>query len=302
MQRERELEQDERHLLRGAPPFQDRQQLAVVPDGLIQRVLLARAVPRARQVRDRLVLVRRGEPMMREEPGDLVLAAGVARFQPRRGAPVQRAATILARVRYAASWISTCLNRYSGSGHRRPSRTRSSRWSSTSARPMSPSSATASRCDRPNERPSTAAASSASRAPGSSRSIRATITFSTVGGTSTSISWSNRQPSSSCTSAPASTSDRTISSRKNGLPSAGSRIRRSISRRELEPADQRAEELPPAAARQRLQPQLARAMRELARRGLLQPPGGMVLLGPERQHEEQRRGFGVRQESLEQLE
>jgi hypothetical protein len=94
VKRERELEQDERHLPRGAPPFQDRQQLAVVPDGLIQRVLLARAIPRAREVRDRLVFVRRGEPMMREEPGDLVLAAGVPRFQPRRGAPMQRAASL----------------------------------------------------------------------------------------------------------------------------------------------------------------------------------------------------------------
>ena len=44
-------------------------------------------------------------------------------------------------VRYAASWISACLKRYSGSGHRRPSRTRSSRISSSSDCRTSPSSA-----------------------------------------------------------------------------------------------------------------------------------------------------------------
>ena len=85
---------------------------------------------------------------------------------------------------------------------------------------------TASSSGSPNCRPSTAAAVSVRVRVGLEPVDPARrMTFSTVGGTSTSTSWSNRQPSSSWTSAPASTSERTSSSRKNGLPSAGSRIR-----------------------------------------------------------------------------
>ena len=55
-------------------------------------------------------------------------------------------------------------------------------------RTSTPSPETASSSGSPNWRPSTEAAISAERGPASSRSMRATITFSTVGGTSTATS------------------------------------------------------------------------------------------------------------------
>jgi hypothetical protein len=53
-----------------------------VPDRLVERVLLAGAIAGRREVRDGLLLVGRAEPVMREQPGDLVLAAGVALLEP----------------------------------------------------------------------------------------------------------------------------------------------------------------------------------------------------------------------------
>ena len=66
VQRERELEQHQRHRLPLAAALQQRQQLAVVADRLVERVLLTRAVAGARQVVDRLVLVVGGQPVVGE--------------------------------------------------------------------------------------------------------------------------------------------------------------------------------------------------------------------------------------------
>ncbi len=82
MEREGELEEYERHHLALAATRQDRQELLVVLDRLVECVLLARAVARLREVRDGLLLVGRAEPVMREQPGDLVLVAGVALLEP----------------------------------------------------------------------------------------------------------------------------------------------------------------------------------------------------------------------------
>ena len=68
VERERELEQHECDSRLLAASLQDRQQLAVVTDRLVERVLLPRAVTGHRQVRDRLVLVVRGEPVVGEQP------------------------------------------------------------------------------------------------------------------------------------------------------------------------------------------------------------------------------------------
>ena len=104
-------------------------------DRLVERVLLARQVAGTREVRDRLVLVRGAEPVVGEQAGDLVASlAGVLLLEPVAAMPVEPFAVLTTSVRYAASWISACLKRYSGSGQRRASRTRSSRCSSRSAR------------------------------------------------------------------------------------------------------------------------------------------------------------------------
>ena len=58
-------------------------------DRLVDRVLLPRLVPRAQQVLDRLVLVARGEPMVREQSVDLFLVAGIPFFQPPGRAAMQ---------------------------------------------------------------------------------------------------------------------------------------------------------------------------------------------------------------------
>ena len=77
-----------------------------------------------------------------------------------------------------------------------------------------------------NTRPTTAAACAIRLSVASSRSIRAARTACTVSGISTSSMPSvARQRSPTCSIRPPSTSRRTISSRKNGLPSARSRIR-----------------------------------------------------------------------------
>ena len=89
MQRQRELEQHQRDLAVLAATLQDRQQLAVVADRLVERVLLAGAVAGDRQVRDRLVLVVGGQPVVGQQAGDLVLTPGVPRLQPLRGLAMQ---------------------------------------------------------------------------------------------------------------------------------------------------------------------------------------------------------------------
>ena len=89
VQRQRELEQHQRDLAVLAPSLQDRQQLAVVTDRLVERVLLTGAVARDREVRDRLVLVVGGQPVVGQQAGDLFLASGVPRLQPSRRLPMQ---------------------------------------------------------------------------------------------------------------------------------------------------------------------------------------------------------------------
>ena len=89
VQRERELEEHERAGLPLAPPLEERQQGAVVPDRLVERILLPGLVAGAQQVLHRFLLVLCGEPVVREQPQHLALAARVALFQPLRRSPVQ---------------------------------------------------------------------------------------------------------------------------------------------------------------------------------------------------------------------
>ena len=120
--------------------------------------------------------------------------------------------------------------------------------------------------------------------------MRARITFSTVGGISTATSWSNRQPPRpSCTSAPASASDRTSSSRKNGLPSAGSRIRCSMSAGSVPAPTSGVQQL--AAASPESASRASSRMRCGSSRAAssLQPPRAVVALRP-RGEDEQERG------------
>ena len=67
VQRQCELEQDECHRLRLTAPLEQRQQLAVVADRLVERVLLPRLVAGAGQVVGRLLLVLGREPVMGEQ-------------------------------------------------------------------------------------------------------------------------------------------------------------------------------------------------------------------------------------------
>ena len=183
-------------------------------------------------------------------------------------------------VRYAASWISACLKRYSGSGHRRPSRSRSSRCSVDERRtdvvvPGSPPRAAAARTAARGRRPPSGRCAAAGRA---GRSARGS-TFSTVGGISTStVVIEAPTVARRATSAPASTSERTSSSRKNGLPSACSSIRSSMSSGKRAGADERVEQLETRVARQRLERDLARPVRQLARGVLLHAPRRVVAL------------------------
>ena len=89
VERERELEQHERDRVPLAAALQERQQLPVVADRLVERVLLPRPITGAREVRDRLVLVVGAEPVVGEQSRDLVLAAGVPLLEPLRGLAMQ---------------------------------------------------------------------------------------------------------------------------------------------------------------------------------------------------------------------
>ena len=84
VQRERQLEAHERHLLRLAALLEQRQQHAVVADRLVERVLLPRLVARAHQVVDRLVLVLRREPVVGEQRERVVGRVGAALEPDRR--------------------------------------------------------------------------------------------------------------------------------------------------------------------------------------------------------------------------
>ena len=89
VKRERELEQDERDLLPLAPPLEERQQVAIVLDRLVERVLEARLVARPQEVVGGFRLVLRAEPVVREQAENLALAARVPRLEPLGGAPVE---------------------------------------------------------------------------------------------------------------------------------------------------------------------------------------------------------------------
>ena len=92
---ERELEENERDRLALAAPLEQRQQLAVVADRLVERVFLARLVARAGQVLDGLFLVRRRQPVVCQEAKRLLVAPGMPLLEPLGGASVET----LARVR-----------------------------------------------------------------------------------------------------------------------------------------------------------------------------------------------------------
>ena len=79
VERERELEQDERDLLPLAPALEQRQQVAVVLDRLVEGVLEARLVARAQEVVRGLGLVPGREPVVREQAENV---SGKVREQP----------------------------------------------------------------------------------------------------------------------------------------------------------------------------------------------------------------------------
>src|SRR5207247_8717224 len=85
----RELEEDERDRLPLSAPLEQRQQLAVVADRLVERVLLARLVPGPGQVLHGLVLVGRREPVVGEQAERLLVTLAVPRLEPLRRATVE---------------------------------------------------------------------------------------------------------------------------------------------------------------------------------------------------------------------
>jgi hypothetical protein len=89
VQRERELEEHEGDLLPLPATFEDRHQLAVMLDRLIERVLQAGVVARACEVDHGLVVIVRGQPVVGQQPGNLVLTAGVRLLEPRSRLAVQ---------------------------------------------------------------------------------------------------------------------------------------------------------------------------------------------------------------------
>ncbi len=82
MQRQGELEEHERDRPALAAPLEDGQQLAVVRDRLVEGVLLPGPVAGSREVDRRPLLVLGAEPVVGEQAGDLVLAAGVLTAEP----------------------------------------------------------------------------------------------------------------------------------------------------------------------------------------------------------------------------
>ena len=82
MQGQSQFEQHQRHRLPFPPALQERQQSPVMADGLVEGVLLASLVARPGQVGDGLVFVIGGEPVVGQEPGDLLLVAGVPALEP----------------------------------------------------------------------------------------------------------------------------------------------------------------------------------------------------------------------------
>ena len=94
MQRERELEERERHLLRLPAPLEQREQPPVVLDRLVERPRQACLVARAGEVRNRLHLVFGREPVVREQAEHLSLSPLVLALEPVGGGAVQRASSI----------------------------------------------------------------------------------------------------------------------------------------------------------------------------------------------------------------
>ena len=198
MERDRELQEDERDLPVGAAALEQREQRPVVPDRGVQRPFEAGAVAGPRQVEHRLVLRVPGERMVREQAEHLVAVLGVPLLEPAhrlavellavggeqrpvRGLLDQRVLEPVLGLGPAASLADQVdalelRSATPGATRRRPSRPRAAAVR-TAGRGRTPPSG---RRDR--------------RA--ASRSIRARITFSTVGGITISASWSKRQPSS----------------------------------------------------------------------------------------------------------
>ena len=110
-----------------------------------------------------------------------------------------------------------------------------------------------------------------------------------------------RHRSSRCR-APASASDRTSSSRKNGLPSACPRSRGLELGRQRALPDQRVQQLALRVTGERLELELPRPVREPPRRELTQAPRRVVGIGPLRDHEQHRRVLGDREQLLGQLQ
>jgi len=82
VERDRELQEDERDLLVGAAALEQRKQRAVVADRRVERPFEAGAVAGARQVEDSLVLGVPGQRVVREQAEDLVAILGVALLEP----------------------------------------------------------------------------------------------------------------------------------------------------------------------------------------------------------------------------
>src|SRR5262249_45337894 len=89
MKSERELEQDERDLLPLAAPLEQRQEVPVVLDRLVQRVLEPRLVAGAQEVARGLLLVLGPQPVVRQKAEHLGVALRVSLLEPFRRAPVQ---------------------------------------------------------------------------------------------------------------------------------------------------------------------------------------------------------------------
>src|SRR3954470_17517958 len=89
VERQRELEEDQRDLLPLAPAFEQWQQVAVALDRLVERVLLPCLVAGPQQVPSRLVLVVRTQPVVSEQAQHLGITTCVPLLEPLCRPPMQ---------------------------------------------------------------------------------------------------------------------------------------------------------------------------------------------------------------------
>ena len=150
-----------------------------------------------------------------QEPGEFIEAVGKGRSMVSRAGAARGGAGRM--LPYVASWTSACLKMYSSSGHLPafPDQLEPEQLLQLASSSM-PAAVIAASTRRRKLRPTTDATLSTSLTSSSSRSIRARTTPSTVSGIGHGIT------------DPLAARQRTISSRKNGLPSARSRRRSTL--------------------------------------------------------------------------